>query len=105
MATRFRVGRDWPSASTICLSHRKFNQETAAPRAKPAPQVQPRQTVAAMRPPAAMANVALAMRARARLKSKSSVIAGVPHELADELDEAGDDAEEQARDVDPMRVE
>ena len=30
MATRFRVGRDSPSASTICLSQRKFNQETAA---------------------------------------------------------------------------
>src|SRR4051812_49055926 len=57
-----------------------------------------------MRPPAARANIALEMRTRARSKKRSSIIAGVPHQLADELDEAGDDAEEEAGDIDPVRV-
>src|SRR5260370_38273444 len=62
-----------------------------------------------MAPPAAMAHMSFQMRATARFihsssvggKADSPVIAGVLHELADELHHACDDSEDQPRDVEP----
>src|SRR5689334_1431991 len=77
--------------------------EAVQPRIQPTLHAQPRQGRSAIAPPPAKANMSFSMRSNPR--SGLTVITRVPHQLPYELDEAGYDAQDQERDVKPVRAE
>src|SRR5664279_3713015 len=96
-----------PMANTSCLSHRKLSADTAVPITHPAPHHHPRQATSATAPAAPITQISFQMRATARsihnwsraADSPSLVIARVPHQLADELHQPGNDSQDQPHDI------